>query len=526
MPLNPQIPLSVRIPEAPSAMQSIAGLMQLRGQLSDIALRQAQIEQARQAAAENEALSRQKNRDLADQNTIQSLETDPAVYAKIHAGDLSPLAGKVQPKTFESVQKFVNDAIEKKMTLDTSKLAQEQAAHKEIGQTLDSLQRMTGADGSLDLDRVNQSLPGAINALSTQLRLIGVDPSQLPKSVHSADELQRMAAQAGALGALTDAALGRKKTQAETEQAGAAAASSQATADLSQFKLNLMKGGSDATAIASQVDALIDPVKFPKANQDAKAAAALASKSGDMSKVADAVQGIYDKQVGALQSQSELEPGEVKKAVDIERATAPIKLANSIAEAKVMRAGDNAAVSGVAPAAIATVQNDAIKLDQEYGSAKSVADSMQHILDLAQSGNKAAGSNIPLVGVETLNALNGIKRINTAEIAQYGTAGSLLDEIKGKLGKIPSGQPVPADVIADIRQLHQTLTQDAYSKYKANLDNLNKRTGSKYDPAYEAPKATSGPVSVKANGKEYHFDSQAQADAFKTAAKAKGASVE
>src|SRR6185312_3705554 len=192
MPLDPSIPLQVQPARLPDPMTSIAGLMQLRGQLSDIALRHAQIEQARQAAAENEAQAAQRNRDLADQNTIQSLETDPTVYAKIHAGDLSPLAGKVQPKTFESIQKFVNDAIEKKMTLDTSKLVQEKAAHAEIGQTLDSLQRMTGADGALDLGRVNQSLPGAINALSTQLRVIGIDPTQLPKSVHSPEELQRM----------------------------------------------------------------------------------------------------------------------------------------------------------------------------------------------------------------------------------------------------------------------------------------------------------------------------------------------
>ena len=40
--LDPNIPLQVKVPEMPSPMQSVAGLMQLRSSMTENALRQAQ----------------------------------------------------------------------------------------------------------------------------------------------------------------------------------------------------------------------------------------------------------------------------------------------------------------------------------------------------------------------------------------------------------------------------------------------------------------------------------------------------
>src|SRR6185312_5214279 len=459
MPLDPNIPLQVQTAKLPDPMTSIAGLMQLRGQLSDIALRQAQVETARQNAADIQAQAQQRNRDLADQNTIQSLESDPAVYAKIHAGDLSPLAGKVQPKTFDSVQKFVNEAIEKKMTLDTSKLAQEQAAHKEIGQTLDSLQRMTGADGALDLDRVNQSLPGAINALSTQLRVIGIDPLQLPKSVHSPEELQRMASQAGALGALTDAALARKKTQSETEQANAAAASSQATAADKQFDLQLKQG-----ALSGGSDAAID-ARFA-GNPDAAAAAKAAFRQNlpaGVDKATEAVNTIYANTIGAKQKidsetgslvdrQAKMLPGEAKLAGARAMAEIPAHVAETVQSAK--------AIANASPGAFAPILDrgaresaitDTTKIQKDYTDTAIGAQRLLDTISAAQNGNKAAPSAIIIEQVRSVLS-NG--RLNTTELkAVSSQAGSLMDRIQGWVSGHTEGQPIPADILRDTAAL-------------------------------------------------------------------------
>lgn len=139
------------------------------------------------------------------------------------------------------------------------------------------------------------------------------------------------------------------------------------------------------------------------------------------------------------------------------------------------------------------------KLDTEYNQARTATESLGKILDLAESGNKAAGSNLPLVGVETVNAINGIKRINSAEINQYGNAGSLLDEIKGKLGKLVAGQPIPKDVLSDIRELHQSLGEQAYEKYTSGLKALGQRSGTDLPPTLPAPnirKAGGGPGTI------------------------------
>ncbi len=99
------------------------------------------------------------------------------------------------------------------------------------------------------------------------------------------------------------------------------------------------------------------------------------------------------------------------------------------------------------------------------------------------------------MGVGAVNAVNGIKRINAAEIAQYGTAGSLLDKIQGKLQGWTEGQPIPADVLKDMKTLHSTLEAEPYQVYNDSLNSLNNRTGAQFKPAF-AP-----PGSAKSTGK-------------------------
>jgi hypothetical protein len=314
---------------------------------------------------------------------------------------------------------------------------------------------------------------------------------------------------------LMDAAAVKGKaaeTAKATSEAGLAEAKTPGAAAESRRQELVTKAMKDALANPQQGATLIDgalPASMdPQANSSYKAAWQAAMQSGNMEAAAHIVAAAagHSAQI-TFATNPQVKAAEVKKAVDVAtatapietakavataRATAPIETAKAIATAKALRQGDNPAVAGVAPAAVGQVQNSAVKLDETYIKAKSVTDSMGHLLDLAEHGNKAAGSNIPLVGVETLNAINGIKRINSAEIAQYSNAGSLLDQIKGKIGKLAEGKPIPQDVMDDIRELHHTLGQQAYQEYTDGLRTLNTRTGSTFAPALEAPNIRRG----------------------------------
>lgn len=145
-------------------------------------------------------------------------------------------------------------------------------------------------------------------------------------------------------------------------------------------------------------------------------------------------------------------------------------------------AGVPQAVKGLPPATQRQASTAAQKATDAYLKGQAVADNMQAMIDLARSGNKAAGSNLPLVGVETINAINGIKRINSAEISQYQGAGSLLDKIQGRIGSLTVGQPIPADVLKDIESLHTTLRQNGDKAYADELGGINHTYGANFEP--------------------------------------------
>jgi hypothetical protein len=160
-------------------------------------------------------------------------------------------------------------------------------------------------------------------------------------------------------------------------------------------------------------------------------------------------------------------------------------------------AGANPALVGVDPKLRTQVTKEAQKIGDEYLKAQEAADQMQSLIQLTRTGNKAAGSNLPLIGVETLNAINGIKRINKDEIKQYGGAGSLYDKIVGKLEGAAVGQPIPADVLKDIETMHNTLRQGAESSYKTRLQGINDNYKSNFQPV----KTAGGPkTDTKASG--------------------------
>jgi hypothetical protein len=316
--------------------------------------------------------------------------------------------------------------------------------------------------------------------------------------------------------------LGTEKTKAEGEAAKNKAEAGKLDLDkqLTQNKIDLYKALTAAPqALKTRIDASIDPAKYPDENARALNEAQLSPDLEGIDKViARHSENVSQREKTiATETDPRVIAARVNQAKQEAIATAPTKIATSIAEAKAIRAGDNPAVAGVAPASVAKVQSDAIKLDNDALTAKRATETLGKILDLYDKGNKAAGANLPLVGVETLNAINGIKRINGAEISQYGTAGSLLDRIQGKIGSLAVGKPIPQDVVNDIRELHQQIAEGSYQQYTAGLNSLNQRTGSKFVPTVDAPnirKPAAGASAYKAgdkrtiNGKTVTRDAQ------------------
>jgi len=523
-------------------MKTVGELMQMRDMSSQIALRQAQTQQFQQQAQDTQMQMQQRQRALADQNTLQQGMLDPAVSARVHTGDFSDFEGKVQPASLDLVRK---SQVEYQKSLLANTQTQNTLRSEALGRIVDTavgLKGLVGDDGKPDLGKINAALPGAVAHLqATQSFKDAQITAAPPTSITDPQQLDQWLAQIGGAKAATDQVLAQQGKQAETgaktTEAALTAAKTpgaQAESEKAQLVTNAMKAFmANPQSGAQQIDAILPASLDPQANASYKATLqSVMQLSGPEAAghVIEAAAAHASALTQALNPQTRA--AKIADTVATEKATAPIKVSTAAATAaatagievqkaiavqKALRQGDNPAVAGVAPAAVGQVQQQAIKFDEEYIKAKASTEAMGHLLDLAQSGNKAAGSNLPLVGVETLNAINGIKRVNSAEISQYGSAGSLLDQLKGKLGKLVAGQPIPQDVLDDTRELHQVLGQQSYQNYTDSINTLNARTGSKFEPTIGAPniRKGGGTIAIKTrDGAVHTFASQAEADKF------------
>jgi hypothetical protein len=99
---------------------------------------------------------------------------------------------------------------------------------------------------------------------------------------------------------------------------------------------------------------------------------------------------------------------------------------------------------------------------------------------MARSGNKEAQAAAPLVMVQTLNQLADMKRLNPSEIQNIKNAGSLIDSLQGRIGKIVSGKPVPDDILNDAQALFGTLSGNAKASFQRSVANIDERFRSKF----------------------------------------------
>jgi hypothetical protein len=128
-------------------------------------------------------------------------------------------------------------------------------------------------------------------------------------------------------------------------------------------------------------------------------------------------------------------------------------------------------MTGVVNAAIMKAQGD-------YRKAAEAQRALTSFVDAANSGNKVTAAAVPLEGTLDITTSQGVKRINKNELEGIGGAGSLFDQIAGKVGKLAAGQPVPSDVLQDFKALAGILKQNSYQTYSDAYD----QTRALYEP--------------------------------------------
>lgn len=480
---SPDLDLTVPTPQQPSAIQTIGALGNLSGLRSEIALRNQQMQTAAAAQANVQAEANQRQADQADQNTMQERMKDPDFAHSVSSWDGKspfPLDGLIQPKNSLVYQNAIIAQQKERASLTPQARAENDAMHAQIGQTVNGIANDENGNPRSDAD-VARLAPTAFAELVKDGQL---KPENVPV-VTNRNDLMNFASTNRYVQGLGEAASALQVAAGKPAAQTAATAKDTASAN-------------DLNASAAKTNALLpgDVAKQATENDIAAADSAFRAKNGGLSANEVALNKIAKGTLSVSQAEQSIR----QKTFD---ATY----------------GPNAqqtGLAGVRPNLVGPASAAFEKAGTEYATASGAADAMQTVIDLAQKGNKEANSNLPLVGVETLNALNGIKRINGAEIAQYGNAGSLLDKIQGKIGSLTVGKPIPQDVLDDIRELHTTIAQQAGTTYQRKVQVTNQTYGSKFQPVQFTSSAGSSvvPITLK-DGRILTPASQAQADAFR-----------
>jgi hypothetical protein len=274
MPIDPNIALSVKTPEPTSPLQTVGSLMQMRDMASQIALRNAQTQTQQQQSQTIGAEAQQRQRDLADQNTVMEGMRDPTISAKVHTGDFSDFEGKIQPKNLDVIRKLQVDYQKALMVNTEQQNTLASAAMGRIVDTANGLKSLVGPDGKPDLGAINSALPGAIAHLQTtnSFRDAKIPSTGIPTSITDPSQIDQWLASIGGAKAATDQVLAQQQTKAETAEKQSEASlntakipGAQAESGLKQLEFTGAKSMNPAT-IQSRAEQMFNPDNYSDPN--------------------------------------------------------------------------------------------------------------------------------------------------------------------------------------------------------------------------------------------------------------------
>lgn len=450
MPIDASIPL-----QGINPVQTLGDLTKVDNLRSEIMARQKQSQVADQEMEARGLAIDQQKRDAADQQQLQQYMADPANQASIRKGDLTGIYGKVQPKTAIGLQQHFIEAQKNAAALDETTLKLNTERHTALQNGLQGLLALPEADRA-------QAYAGMVQSMNQSGVAKGLNlPQTLPD--FSDASLNKLGGVNAVYHGIFEGAQKDKKAAADLLKVQTDA--DKAAADAANTRAGIPKTEADATIRATQAAGMNAAGLLPEEQQKADDAAATLAET--------------KRRNDQLAKHETAEEANHRQSAGI--AAAHLKIAQQTYD-QTYGAGSDQALVGVDPKARNAARAAMNKATNEYQTAVKSADDLQSVIDLTKGGNKAAGAALPLVGVEALNAVNGIKRINKSEIDQYAGAGSLLDSIQGKIGKVVSGQPIPPDVLKDIESLHSILKTNADRAHEDRVQGINHTFNSNFTP--------------------------------------------
>lgn len=501
------IPLSVNPPApAPSLISTLGQAMSIPAALSQVALRNAQIQQAQQATENLKAEQTERNQSIAAQNAVSEALRDPAKSARIHAGDYSDLEGSVQPKYLDPIKKAQQDLVEKQMTNTEKANTLRSDALGRIADTALGLKNLVGPDGKPDIGAINAALPEAVAHLQTTGAFRDAQVTgAIPQTISDPSQLDSWLAGIGGAKAVTDKALAQQKERAAT-------AASQATAGLDIAKTGGAQAESEKQALILQqmktalanpdaaktaIDTQIDPKLHPKENAQAHAVADSFNSLGNPQGAAEHVAAIAGQLRGndlaiAKDLNPDIRNAAVQDAARKAAAEVPAHVQAQVqAQLAIAKLSPDSFASITNPQARTAAMANFEKDSKDYAQKIAASQQLQDYVKAAQSGNKAAPGLIPLTELRGV-----VNRVNRNELDQVSGGGSLLDKVQGKLNGLTEGQPIPPDLLKDVSSLSQKTEEAARRGYEYNVQINNKTYGGNVKPIdLVAPKAA--PIATK-----------------------------
>lgn len=483
MPLDTNIPLGVRAPEIANPLDQFAKVASIRN-----LIQQGKLGTENLHAAQTE--NQQRDLELQDNQTLRQLAGESN-------GDIEELArraaGKVSPKTLASLQASALDHKTKMAVLTKDQLANLREQNKMIADEADQITQAP----------LNEQ-PALYAAATARLQQKGlVQPGELPAQYPGQPAIERFRDIHAGMDSVFERHLKAKgeeravaKEGREVAEAAPKLAEAQVKADVAtrQNAATQLATATSAEQYGQMLDALPHGVasKFPPAAQfDPKKTPQMVRQLG-MTPDQQATTAGQDAARAETAAQHVLTNKHEEARIGLERAR---NVREQAIYQQTYGEGANEALKTVEPKLRVQATSAAQKAATEFQTAQRASDAIESMISMVRSGNKAAGSNLPIVGAETLQALNGIKRINRTEIEQYQGAGSLLDKISGRVGKIVAGQPIPADILNDIEEMHKVLRSDSEKQYREKLDSVNQNYHSAFKPAIPERKAPAGDLS-------------------------------
>ena len=464
-----------------SPMQTMGGLMQLRGQMADQSLREAQMVEVRQRQQNEKLRGDQLNLELKDANNFAEIQKDPSLMRKFgETGDVSPFNEKgISPAFIEKLSEGRANQITRIQTQTVTGQAIKQNATNQMIATGDGILAPMAGGKPVDIATANSRYTGALTRLKELALLRGDDPAKVPGSITSLEQIRGVMSGLNLEAGLFDAELKRTEQQEKTKKATI-------EAEKGQFELDLMKGAANGGQEAAIMK------RFGANTEAAQAAinAYRANLPAGLPAAIQAVNKIYDDLIGGaarivsetpakVAEQAALLPGEVKKATSVAYALIAPRIKQAVGtQLELAKRSGEAFASVTDPTERHRAEAAMEKSSLEYADKVSESRTLTSLIDAAQKGNKAAPA---VIGLQELRGF--VNRVNTTELKAVGSqAGSLKDQVEGWLRGKTEGQPIPPEILKATRELANLQEKAARSNYENKILITNTTYGSKVKP--------------------------------------------